>query len=345
MIRDPLKDILPEHMRRLLVEQARQTAEIQRLFRPSIQAAHEAMKGFGALGLHQQTLDALKGLAPPPIELARLHGISPQVMDAMAGMRAEIERQASMFRDTGATLARALEVPAFLRGLKLPAPEELEEGHQRFLRAAESLAKAGWTFSMDMAPADVVELAEQDGGLDLATLDKWFVEYYAAERGREFRTLASRLLRKKRLQTWRALLRECLWAYRRGRCRLVVPALLATIEGLAYEVTGTIREKGVNASKQWQYRAAKPPKGFMVEVEWCAAAAFLESLWRRYEFDGPAPGSLNRHWILHGRRPEVGGHADALRLLAAVDFIAEAARNVENLTKNLQRKRRKSRAA
>jgi hypothetical protein len=83
----------------------------------------------------------------------------------------------------------------------------------------------------------------------------------------------------------------------------------------------------------------------MVEVQWCAVAAFLESLWSRCEFDGPAPGSLNRHWVLHGRRPEVGGRADALRLLAAVDFIAEAAHSVESLAKSLKRKQRKRRAA
>jgi hypothetical protein len=157
--------------------------------------------------------------------------------------------------------------------------------------------------------------------------------------------LALRLRRKKRLGTWRLLLRESLWAYRRGKYRIVVPALLATIEGLVCEVTGTIREKGVNASKQWRERVAKPPKGFMVDVEWCAAAAFLESLWTRYDFDGPAPGSLNRHWVLHGRRPEVGGHADALRLLAAVDFISEAAQNVERLIKRLNAQERKGRAA
>jgi hypothetical protein len=69
----------------------------------------------------------------------------------------------------------------------------------------------------------------------------------------------------------------------------------------------------------------------MVEIEWCAVAAFLEGLWTRHDFDQPAPGGLNRHWVLHGRRPQVGGKADALRLLAAVDFIADAVHGVEAL--------------
>jgi hypothetical protein len=212
MSRDPLKDLIPEHLRRLLEEQSRQAAEMHRLYGPSIQAAQDAMKSFGAFGLHQETLAALKRLAPPPIEprvieaMSGMRSISPEVMNAVTRMSAEMERQASMFRDIGATLARALEVPAFLRGLKLPTPKEQEEEHQRFIGGAEALAKAGWTFSMNMSVAEVMELTEREGGVDAAALDEWFVGYYAAERGHEFRALASRLLRKKRLQTWRALL-------------------------------------------------------------------------------------------------------------------------------------------
>jgi hypothetical protein len=332
--RDLLKDILPEHMRRLLADRAREAEELYRHLAPSIRAAESAVKRLGPLSLHEDTLRALKAFEPPPIDVG-----------AVARMGAEIERQAVLFRGMEATLARALEVPAFLRGLNLPTRRDAEAGQQQLIGAAETLAKAGWTFSMHMAAADVMDLAEQDGGVDAAKLDEWFLAYYAADRGREFRALTRRLLRKKRLETWRGLLREALWSYRHGKYRIVVPALLLTIEGMVFEVTGTIREKGVNAAKQWRERAAKPPKGFMVEVEWYAVAAFLESLWARSDFGGPDPGSLNRHRVLHGRRPEVGDRADALRLLAAVDFISEAAQNVETLIKRLEAVQRKRRAA
>ena len=155
--------------------------------------------------------------------------------------------------------------------------------------------------------------------------------------------LSLRLIKRKRLATWRALLREGLWAYRRKRYRLVVPAMLATIEGLVCEITGTIREKGMNAHVNWDKRSTKPPEGFLVHVHWCAATSFLGGLWSRSDFGGPQPDGLNRHWVLHGRHPQIGGRADALRLLAAVDFIADAADRIDRLNKKLQKRKPKDR--
>lgn len=207
------------------------------------------------------------------------------------------------------------------------------------LRDAESLAKAGWTFSPDMSVAEISELAARVG--DPAAIDEWFVGYYDAERGKQFRLLSSRLIKRKRLATWRALLREGLWAYRRKRYRLVVPAMLATIEGLVCEITGTIREKGMNAHVNWDKRSTKPPEGFLVHIHWCAVTAFLGGLWSRSDFGGPQPDGLNRHWVVHGRHPQIGGRADALRLLAAVDFIADAADRIDRLNKKLEKRKPK----
>jgi hypothetical protein len=326
----------PKEMRRLFV----QAEEMRRLFAQPLQGVQEAVKGMSAIGLrNQRALDGLKAFTQPNLELLSSMRASSQWSNTFSEMRAEIERQASIFRNIGITLARALEVPPFLRSIQLPtAAEWWQAAHQRFVRAAESLGRAGWPFSMSMVAADVIELAEQDGGPDAATLDDWFLEYYHGEDGLEFRALASRLLRRKSLATWRALLRECLWAYRRGKYRLAIPALLTTIEGLVCEVTGTIREKGVNPSRHWRARFSKPPRGLVIEVEWCAVTAFLESLWCRYDFDCVPPDILNRHWVAHGRRPEVGGRADALRLLAAVDLIAAAATGIKKLAQKREKK-------
>lgn len=299
-----------------LSEQATQT---QQAFASSILAAHESMKGMGALGLDASTL---KALTFPEIPRVSFEGVLAS-QEALEGMRASMS--------LGATLAKALEIPPFLRDQHLPTAEEMEKGLQRFVRAAEALAKGGWTFSMQMTPREVVELAE-DGVLDPQKLDRWFLDYYADQDGREYRALARRLRKSERLKSWRPLLVECLRAYQHGLYRVVVPALFATIEGLVCEATGTVHATHGKPPTNWQNRIARP-KGAFLEAQWCATAAFLESLWRRHEFDKPAPGALNRHWTVHGRRPHVGDRADALRLLAAVDFIAYAATSVERLAK------------
>lgn len=330
-----------------------QLTEFQRVMAPSIEAARRAFaqveglrpvfdeatrKALAQAESVRPTLDAMKGFTLPTLDFPRFSD-SKLAMD-FGRLNTDVLAQMSMFRDLGPTLARVLEVQqSFLRGLNLPDLEALRVGQQRLLRDTESLAKAGWTFSPDMSVAEISELAEHVD--DPAAIDEWFVGYYDAECGKKFRVLSLRLTKRKRLATWRALLREALWAYRRKRYRLVVPAMLATIEGLVCEITGTIREKGVNAHMNWDKRSTKPPEGFFVHVQWCATTAFLGGLWSRSDFGGPQPDGLNRHWVLHGRHPQVGGRADALRLLAAVDFIADAADRIDRLNKKLQKRKPK----
>lgn len=309
---------------RIVAGLSEQAAQTQQAFASSILAAQESMKGMGALGLDASTL---KALTFPEIPRPSFEGL--------LGSQGAL-REAIYTSSLGATLAKALAIPPFLRNLHLPTAEEMEEGLQRFVRAAEALAKGGWTFSMQMTPREVVELAE-DGLLDPQKLDRWFLDYYADQDGRELRDLTRRLRKSKRLESWRPLLVECIRAYKLGLYRIVVPALFATIEGLVCEATGTVQATRGKPSTNWQTRIARP-KGAFLEAQWCATAAFLESLWRRHEFDKPAPGTLNRHWTVHGRRPHVGDRADALRLLAAVDFIADAATRVERLAKKARRK-------
>jgi hypothetical protein len=313
---------------RIMAGLSEQAAQTQQAFASSILAAQESMKGMGALGLDASTLKALTFPNIPRLSFEGFLGSQEALREAVEGMRASMS--------LGATLAKALEIPPFLRDLHLPTAEEMEEGLQRFVRAAEALARGGWTFPMQMTLREVVELAE-DGALDPQKLDRWFLDYYADRDGREYRALARRLRKSKRLASWRPLLVECLRAYQHGLYRVVVPALFATIEGLVCEATGTVQATHGKPPTNWQNRIARP-KGAFLEAQWCATTAFLESLWRRHEFDKPAPGTLNRHWTVHGRRPHVGDRADALRLLAAVDFISYAATSVERLAKKASRK-------
>lgn len=318
-----------------------QLGQQQRALASSVLAAHESMKGMGALGLDASTL---KALAFP--ELPRF-SLDDGMLASQWALREAAEGMRASTSLIGAAFARALEVPLFLRDSQLPAPEQMRKGFERFVRAAEALAKAGWTFPKEMTIREVVELAEDPGGggsPDARKLDEWFLEYYACEGGREHRALTVRLLKSTRLASWRAPLRECLCAYKHGLYRVVVPTLFSVIEGLVCEITGAIREKAVKPSIHWKGRTVKPPSGGILEAQWCAVLALLELLWQRYEFNEPPPGSLNRHWTVHGRRPHVGDRADALRLLAAVDFIADAA-CIERLATRIRPKGRRPLAA
>lgn len=322
---DPL-----ESVRRVLWAQTRHFDELRALSMAPFEAAQSALRAIGATGLDQQTIDAINTMTLPSAELLRA---TESLSDMTSRYKVDLDlfRQEYAARNLTATLTRALEIPPFLRGFDLPTAEEMRSHHLRLVRTAESLAKLGWLFPKNLTPREIDDLVAEYGD-DSVSLDGWFEEFYAVDQGAEFRALAARLLRRANLRTWRSSLRECLWAYRRGKYRVTIPTLLTTIEGLVSEVTGTIQDHGTNPSNHWRDRAPKPPDGFLLEIEWNAILAFLETLWSRRHFDSTPPDRLNRHWVQHGRRPELGTRADALRLFAAVDFIARAVKDVETFT-------------
>jgi len=326
---DPL-----ENVRRILDAQTQQLNEIRALSMAPFEAAPAALRSVGALQLNHLTIDTLTGM--PSAEALRANSSLPDLA-SLYRINPDIIQQQNTFRDLAATLTSALDVSTFLRRLDFPTAEEMHTSHRRFLRAAKSLAKLGWTFPVSLTSREIGDLVTEYAK-DPAGLDAWFEEFYAADYGSEFRSLATRLLRRANLKTWRSSIQECLWAYRRRKYRVTIPTLLATIEGLVSEVTGTIRDRGTNAFNHWRERAPRPPNGFMLDIEWRAITVFLGGLWARHHFDGTPPNRLNRHWVQHGRRPELGSSADALRLLAAIDFISTAVREVEALAGSRKRK-------
>jgi hypothetical protein len=238
------------------------------------------------------------------------------------------KRYASVYQDVAASLVRALEVPQLFQAFQFPVFEIPDAQHARISKAACKLADAGWAFFWDAAPSDVVALAEAD--LSPSALDDEIVGYYEHEEGAELKALAKRLMESPRLATWRPWLSEALWAYEQQKYRVAIPSLFSMIEGLVYETAGTLSDRTTKPAVQWQLKATKPSeRGFFVDVGWRVVTTVLGALWRKHYFDEPAPDGVNRHRVLHGRSPEVGGKADALRLMVALDCIAVTVEHTE----------------
>jgi hypothetical protein len=97
-----------------------------------------------------------------------------------------------------------------------------------------------------------------------------------------------------------------------------------------------------NAAAQWAAHVAAVPKGGMASIAWYVVADFLDCLWRRHGFDKPTHDWFSRHWVQHGRRPDVAGQADALRLIVALDCIVMTADALDSVLPKPARKSRKS---
>jgi hypothetical protein len=228
---------------------------------------------------------------------------------------------ASAYQDVAASLALALQVPQLFENFKLPVFKWVDRD-ERVHKAACKLADAGWAFFWDATAVAVVNLA--DANLSTAELDDEIVGYYEDEDGADLKVLTERLVTNARLAKWRDWLGDALWAYEQQRYRLAIPSLLSIIEGLVYDTVGTLSDRSTQPATQWRLKAPAGGQapGFYVEVGWSVVAGVLAALWKRHYFDeSTPPDGLNRHWVLHGRRPDVGGKADALRLIVALDCI------------------------
>lgn len=330
-----------------LIEEARRFEEQLRPLREMASAFTSQYEA--ALRLEEKTRmvteasEAFSAMPPGLIEnLERFEEASRYLRDT-AFPTADIQARLAALAEPATALANVADVLSRgvldeLQRLELPSAEGLRHAIERMTTAAMKLGAAGWLFPREMSPREVVELADEFEGKDPADLDVWFEAYYTADGGLEFAALRKRLLGSKRLRPWRDAIRECLWAYKRGRYRVVVPTLLPVVEGLVSEATGAFGEGHVNPTKLWETRAARPADGSFIGPMWHATGAFLHKYWGRSDFADPDPGFANRHRVVHGRRPGMGDRMDALRLLAAVDFVGAAARDVERIARRLRKK-------
>lgn len=171
---------------------------------------------------------------------------------------------------------------------------------------------------MDLPALLVGEVLEK---VSEADVDEFFVHLYARKRGRLLSHSIKYLLAHEGLRPWRRLIRETRYAYSRQKYQLVVPALLAVLEGF-------LATKGqALATKRMPHDIAKRECGAnQRSAAWASVDAFVENVFGRAPFSGVRPGTLNRHWILHGRDAGPWNRPDCLRLYQAIHTIAKAKR-------------------
>ena len=100
--------------------------------------------------------------------------------------------------------------------------------HDQLPSACKQLAEKGWPLPLIFSSREVVEWAQDSPD----ELDRKFVRLFSTNRGARFSALAGALFERDNLTPWRDLLGECVSVYRRRQYRVVVPALLAILEGI-----------------------------------------------------------------------------------------------------------------
>jgi hypothetical protein len=183
-------------------------------------------------------------------------------------------------------------------------------------KAAERLAKCGWTLPMEFTLRAIAELADKSED----EIDAFFVEYYTADDFAAFRRVRADLLARPALAQWHALLAECFDAFERKDHLITIPALFSVIEGVVAKAGNALTSQRVKLKKICASKAAGATTG-VPRWMWRTLELFVEQLFHKTPFDKTRPAFINRHWILHGRDAATWTVADSLRLFNALQTI------------------------
>lgn len=198
-------------------------------------------------------------------------------------------------------------------------PQSIRNALTDLATRGERLADAGWTLPEFLDFSELRNLLDTDSKIDL---DALIVDLYSRDEGRELTRLRDEIVQNELLDPYRRVIEQAFRAYERCDYLIVVPALLAALEGLLATVDNRIRSRRVTPIDWARNRESAQSEGSMHKVLWGSIAFFTEKLWQRSDFSGDGPPSLNRHWILHGREMQDVDQADALRLFQALHSIA-----------------------
>jgi len=242
----------------------------------------------------------------------------------MEGMMSEILEQYREWMDAQAEALNRLqkELAASMASVQLSldlSKVDWPKLHARLGQSCERLASLGWTMPMGFTAREQVDLSER--GKD-QQVEQYMLNHFTVEGGRNFLCLRGRVLSSANLVRWRPLLEQCFQAYDRGHCLVLIPALVSVTEGALAQIVGKLKDRRTRARGFAKDLVNTAPPDSIMFFSSRSAQVFIDNLFAGSPFDGPHPGRLNRHWILHGRDHTQWTQADALRLFNLLDTIS-----------------------
>lgn len=179
---------------------------------------------------------------------------------------------------------------------------------------SRTLALHGWAVPLSLTMSELLKLSQQFSSVGP---DEWFLNYYTADDGLQFRALAQRLSDDSSLSPWQGLLHQCLFAYERSHFAITVPTLLLVLEGRIARSAGNQTRVPALVKQHLIRHQGKWPDSLTAAV-WRSMVAFVEQLYKASDFAAGRPAVLNRHWVLHGRDHKSWDQKDSLRLFQAL---------------------------
>lgn len=198
------------------------------------------------------------------------------------------------------------------------------DSHEELYPDAAELGRRGWTvpvWSSTIAVREIVSQTTPD------TVDRWFLDVYAARLRKEQRALFRSLRDSEFLTPWHPLLVQCIAAYQRNHLLVPVPALLGILEGAVASAAGQL-VRGPNIRNH--VAGLKAANSGIVGLALVSLDAFVAEVFRTERFAAQPSRMLSRHVVMHGRGLPVSPRADCLRLFQSLQTLSEIASLIQS---------------
>lgn len=145
-------------------------------------------------------------------------------------------------------------------------------------------------------------------------IEGFFLEYYSMNNGENLELLIAEIKKDNSITKWLPLIDDCYVAYRNGHKMVVVPALIAVIEGIQSQKIGILRTGQTKMIAPTRTKANQAHPTEIDSILWKSVLAVTEKLYMPSNFASEKPDFINRHWILHGRDSSEWGDIECIRL-------------------------------
>lgn len=207
--------------------------------------------------------------------------------------------------------------------------EFTEEKIRRLYTEAEKqirvLVKFGWCVPMlgDFSVIqDAAEAKDEEG------VDEYFLSFYSDDKHQALQVLKGSMLSEMGLLHWKDVIDQAFSAYENSLYLIVVPALLAVVEGAVVENVNA-RHKALNVKNSMgKLRKSSPSESYRRLFIKSLETVMME-LFKPVPFSSNEPPRLNRNLVLHGRNMHEAKQADCLRLFQLVHALGICIQNEE----------------
>jgi hypothetical protein len=208
--------------------------------------------------------------------------------------------------------------------------ERLKEYTKRTPEYFLLIARYGWFIDLESELNFPSKIAYKFKKKEVDIANEFLVDYYKTNVGRIFESLIKRHYNRKEI------LESIRNSYEAGNHILIIPAVLAQVDGICFDFTKKkffIKEKN---DKKYKFLPE-----VIVELE-KSAGNFLElylsplqnqtPIIAREEDIGKYPCKLNRHEVLHGIRTDYGTEINSLKVISLLKYVSDLLTELDNKT-------------